>query len=147
MSWFGSLKNKLQSIVVGTAAGEWAVTAMAVMVFADGEAEKSEMEKARLVATTNPVVKNSIGSTRGEQLFNDAVNTISSEPGTMIQSYMSKLDQLARKIDKLEDKNFALAGVIAVAAADGEVEKPEYELLKRFKMILGATIDLPDAPK
>lgn len=147
MSWFSSLKNKLNSIVVGTAAGEWAVTAMAVMVYADGEVEGPEIEKARIVATTNPVVKNSIGSNRGEQLFNDVINTIGSEPRTMIQSYMRKLDELARKIDKLDDKNFALAGVIAVASADGEVEKPEYELLQRFRLLLGATIDLPPAPK
>jgi hypothetical protein len=42
-------------------------------------------------------------------------------------------------------QNFALAGVIAVASADGEVERPEYELLVRFKAILGATLDLPAA--
>ena len=54
MGFFSSLKDKLNSVVVGTAAGEWAVTAMAVMVFADGDAEPSEMEKAKVVATTNP---------------------------------------------------------------------------------------------
>ena len=65
----------------------------------------------------------------------------------MIQTYLTKLDALARKIGSQEDKNFALAGVIAVAAADGEVERPEYELLVRFKAILGATLDLPPAVK
>lgn len=143
MGFFDSLKNKLSSIVVGTAAGEWAVTAMAVMVFADGDVEPSELEKAKGVATTNPVVKNSIGSARGEALFNETVEAIKIAPGAMVQTYLGKLDQLARKISTQEDKNFALAGVIAVATADGEVERPEYELLLRFKALLGATIEVP----
>ena len=143
MGFFSSLKDKLNSVIVGTAAGEWAVTAMAVMVFADGDAEASEMEKAKVVATTNPVVKNSIGSERGEALFNDTVEAIKVAPAAMLQTYMTKLDALARKISSQDDKNFALASVIAVATADGDVERPEYELLVRFKDLLGATIDVP----
>ena len=145
MGWLSSIKDKLNSVVVGTAAGEWAVTAMAVMGFADGDVEASEIEKAKVIALTNPVVKNSIGSARGEQLFKEAIETIKMEPGSMIQTYLSKLDALAKKIGKLEDKNFALARVFAVASADGEVERPEYEMLVRFKAILGATLDLPTA--
>jgi uncharacterized tellurite resistance protein B-like protein len=143
MGFFSSLKDKLNSVIVGTAAGEWAVTAMAVMVFADGDAEASEMEKAKVVATTNPVVKNSIGSDRGEALFNETVEAIKVAPAAMIQTYLTKLDALARKISSQDDKNFALASVIAVATADGDVERPEYELLIRFKDLLGATIDVP----
>jgi uncharacterized tellurite resistance protein B-like protein len=145
MGFFSSLKDKLNSVVVGTAAGEWAVTAMAVMVFADGDAEASEMEKAKVVATTNPVVKNSIGSARGEALFNDTVEAIKVAPSAMLQTYLTKLDALAKKISSQDDKNFALASVIAVATADGDVERPEYELLVRFKDLLGATIDVPTA--
>ena len=145
MGWFSSLKDKLNSVIVGTAAGEWAVTAMAVMVFADGEVEDAELEKAKSIAFSSPVIKNSIGVARGEQLFKEAVETIKMEPRSMIQTYLTKLDALARKIGSQEDKNFALAGVIAVAAADGEVERPEYELLVRFKAILGANLDLPPA--
>lgn len=145
MGWFSSLKDKLNSVVVGTAAGEWAVTAMAVMVFADGDAEAEEMEKAKVVATTNPVVKNSIGSARGEVLFNDTVEAIKVSPAAMIQTYLSKLDALAKKVSSQDDKNFALAAVIAVATADGDVEPKEHDLLNRFKALLGATIDVPDA--
>ncbi|MCY1010688.1 TerB family tellurite resistance protein [Nannocystis pusilla] len=145
MGWFSSIKDKLSSVIVGTAAGEWAVTAMAVMVFADGEVEEAEIEKAKMIAFSSPVIKNSIGAARGEQLFKEAVETIKMEPRSMIQTYLTKLDALARKIGSQEDKNFALAGVIAVAAADGEVERPEYKLLVRFKAILGATLDLPTA--
>ena len=145
MGWFSSIKDKLSSIVVGTAAGEWAVTAMAVMVFADGDAEPEEMEKAKVVATTNPVVKNSIGSARGEVLFNDTVEAIKVSPAAMLQTYLTKLDTLAKKIGTQDDKNFALAAVIAVATADGDVEAPEHVLLERFKSLLGATIDIPAA--
>lgn len=143
IGFFRSLKEKLNSVIVGTAAGEWAVTAMAVMVFADGEAEASEMEKAQVVATTNPVVKNSIGSARGEVLFNDTVEAIKVAPAAMLQTYLTKLESLASKISSQDDKNFALASVIAVATADGEVEQPEYQLLLRFRDLLGATIDVP----
>jgi tellurite resistance protein len=143
VGFFDSIKAKLNSIVVGTAAGEWAATAMAVMVFADGEVEAAEVEKAKVVATTNPVVKNSIGSERGAALFADTVQAIETAPAAMVQTYLTKLDVLARKISSQDDKNFALAGVIAVATADGDVERPEYELLLRFKALLGATIDVP----
>ena len=143
MGFFSSLKDKLNSVIVGPAAGEWAATAMAVMVFADGDAEPSEMEKAKVVATTNPVVKNSIGSARGEALFNETVEAIKVAPAAMLQTYLTKLDALAKKIGSQDDKNFALASVIAVATADGDVERPEYELLLRFKDLLGATIDVP----
>lgn len=140
---FSSLKDKLNSVIVGSAAGEWAVTAMAVMVFADGDAEAAEMEKAKVVATTNPVVKNSIGSARGEALFNDTVEAIKVAPAAMLQTYLTKLDALAKKISSQDDKNFALASVIAVATADGDVEPAEQQLLHRFKDLLGATIDIP----
>ncbi len=140
---FSSLKDKLNSVIVGSAAGEWAVTAMAVMVFADGDAEAAEMEKAKVVATTNPVVKNSIGSARGEALFNDTVEAIKVAPAAMLQTYLTKLDALAKKISSQDDKNFALASVIAVATADGDVEPAEQQLLQRFKDLLGATIDVP----
>lgn len=143
MGWFSSIKDKLNNIVVGTAAGEWAATAMAVMVFADGDVEDSELAKARTIALNNPVIRNSIGAARGEQIFKDAVEAIQMEPSSMVQTYLTKLDNLAGKIGKQEDKDFALAGVIAVAAADGEVERPEYELLVRFKAILRASVDLP----
>jgi tellurite resistance protein len=103
------------------------------------------MEKAKVVATTNPVVKNSIGSARGEVLFNETVEAIKVAPAAMIQTYLTKLDALARKISSQDDKNFALAAVIAVATADGDVERPEYDLLQRFKGLLGATIDVPAA--
>lgn len=144
MGFFSSLKDKLSSIVVGTAAGEWAVTAMAVMVFADGDAEPEELEKAKVVATTNPVVKNSIGSVRGAALFAETVDAIKVAPGAMLQTYLNKLDVLGRKIGTADDKNFALAAVIAVATADGDVERPEHDLLVRFKALIGATIDIPD---
>ena len=85
MGFFDSIKAKLNSIVVGTAAGEWAATAMAVMVFADGEVEAAEVEKAKVVATTNPVVKNSIGSERGAALFADTVQAIETAPAAMVQ--------------------------------------------------------------
>jgi tellurite resistance protein len=116
---------------------------MAVMVFADGEVEAAEVEKAKVVATTNPVVKNSIGSARGATLFTETVEAIETAPAAMVQTYLTKLDVLARKISSQDDKNFALAGVIAVATADGDVERPEHELLLRFKALLGATIDVP----
>lgn len=143
MGLFSSIKDKLSSIIVGNAAGEWAVTAMAVMVFADGDAEPAELEKAKVVATTNPVVKNSIGSARGETLFNETVEAIKVAPAAMLQTYLTKLDALAQKISSQDDKNFALASVIAVATADGDVEPPEHQLLLRFKDLLGATIDVP----
>ena len=145
MGFFDSLKNKLNSIVVGTAAGEWAVTAMAVMVFADGDVEPAELEKAKGVAANSPVVKNSIGPARGAALFAETIEAIRVEPTSMVQTYLGKLDAQARKISAQEDKNFALAAVIAVASADGEVEPPEHVLLVRFKALLGATIDLPAA--
>jgi tellurite resistance protein len=145
VGFFDSFKAKLNSIVVGTAAGEWAVTAMAVMVFADGEVEAAEVEKAKVVATTNPVVKNSIGSDRGAALFAETIQAIETAPSAMVQTYLTKLDKLAGKISSQDDKNFALASVIAVANADGDVERPEYELLLRFKALLGATIDVPPA--
>ncbi|MBA3545305.1 MAG: hypothetical protein H0T76_02365 [Nannocystis sp.] len=113
------------------------------MVFADGEVEAVEIEKAKVVATTNPVVKNSIGSERGGLLFAETVEAIGVAPSAMVQTYLTKLDVLARKVSTQDDKNFALAGVIAVATADGDVERPEYELLLRFKALLGATIDVP----
>jgi tellurite resistance protein len=96
-----------------------------------------------VVATTNPVVKNSIGSARGEVLFNETVEAIKVAPSAMLQTYLTKLDVLARKVSSQDDKNFALAAVIAVATADGDVEPPEQQLLQRFKALLGATIDIP----
>lgn len=143
MSWFKSFKKKLSQVVVGTAAGEWAVTAMACMVFADGEAEDEEIEKAKQVVKANPVIKNSIGEEKGAKLFNDAVEAIKIEPTSMLASYMQKCQDLASKVKKMEDKNFAIGTVIAIAAADGEVEPSEREMLIKFKAMLGATVDIP----
>lgn len=143
MGWFDSFKDKMGTIAVSGAGGEWAAQAMACMVFADGEAEAPEIESARVACSSNPVITNSIGPQKAEALFNQAVAAIQTVPSAMLPSYEAKLATLAKKVTKEDDKNFALATVIAVAMADGELEDAERSMLARFKDQLGASIDVP----
>lgn len=143
MSWFSGFKKKLSSVFMSDGAGRWAVTAMGCMVFADGQAEESEIQKATAVVINNPVIKNSIGAEKGLQMFTAVVEAIKTEPTSMLASYLKTLEELAKEVKTEEDKNFALGTVIAIAAADGEIEPPEHVMLLKFKELLGATVDVP----
>jgi tellurite resistance protein len=143
MSWLNSFKKKLSSVFMSDAAGQWAVTAMGCMVFADGQAEESEIQKATVVVQNNPVIKNSLGVEKGLQLFTEVVEAIKTEPMSMLSTYLKKLEELAQSVKTEEDRNFALGTVIAIAAADGEIEPPEHDMLLKFKAQLGATVDVP----
>ena len=143
MSWFKKIKQSIQNITIGAPAGEWAVTAMACMVFADGEAEASEIEAAKTIVATNPVIKDSIGEKKGLEMFDEAVTAIGTAPAAMLTSYMTRLQSQASKIGSQEDRDFALSTVIAIAAADGEIEAAEHAMLLRLKEIVGANVDIP----
>lgn len=143
MSWFKKIKQSIQNITIGAPAGEWAATAMACMVFVDGEAEASEIEAAKAVVASNPVIADSIGSKKGLALFEEAVRAIGTAPAAMLGSYMTRLQAQAAKVDKQEDRNFAMATVIAIATADGEIEPAEHAMLLRLKEIIGADVDIP----
>jgi tellurite resistance protein len=143
MSWFNSFKQKLSSVFISSAAGEWAVTAMGCMVFADGQAEESELKKAIQVVANNPVIKNSLGADKGLEMFTAVVEAIKTEPTSMLATYLMKAEALAQKVTVAEDRNFALGTVIAIASADGEIEPPEHAMLIKFKAQLQATIDVP----
>jgi tellurite resistance protein len=143
MSWFSGFKKKLASVLVSDGAGRWAVTAMGCMVFADGEAEESEIQKASAVVLTNPVIKNSLGAEKALQLFTDVVEAIKQEPTSMLATYLKKLEGMAADVKTEEDRNFALGTIIAIAAADGEIEPAEHAMLLKFKQQLGATVDVP----
>lgn len=143
MSWFKKFKQKVQSVTIGAPAGEWAVTAMACMVFADGDAEASEIEAAKQVVAVNPVITESLGPKRGLALFEEAVRAIATAPQAMLGSYLTRLQTQASKIESQEQRDFALSTVIAIAAADGEIEPPEHAMLLKLKEIVGATLDIP----
>jgi tellurite resistance protein len=143
MSWLSGFKKKLSSVFMSDAAGQWAVMAMGCMVFADGQAEESEIQKATVVVQNNPVIKNSLGVDKGLQLFTEVVEAIKTEPTSMLSTYLKKLEELAQSVKTEEDRNFALGTVIAIAAADGEIEPPEHDMLLKFKAQLGATVDVP----
>lgn len=143
MGWFDNFKTKMKTITVSSAGGEWAAMAMACMVFADGQAEEPEIASAKTSCTTNPVIVNSIGAKKAEQIFDSTAAAIRTVPAAMLPTYEAKLANMAQQVKNPDDKNFALATVLAVAMADGEIEKPEYEMLMRFKAALGASIDVP----
>jgi hypothetical protein len=124
-------------------AGEWAAYAMGCMVFADGHANDAEIAAARGQVATNPVIRKSLGSQRAEKLFNETVEAVAQIPEAMLPSYETKLVELAAKVNEADEKNFALATVVAVAMGDRSLSAPEHAMLIRFRDMLGATIPLP----
>ena len=139
MGLFGRNKDKPSD-----EAGRWAAIAMGCVVFADGVAEQSEVDAAQAVVNTMPVVKNSIGPEEAERLFLETVEAVRPLPETMLDAYVTKLDGMAKNVKSVDDKNFALAAVIAVSKGDGVLTQGEHQLIARFKESLGATIRLPD---
>jgi hypothetical protein len=135
MGLFGSKMSK--------SAGEWAAAAMGCMVFADGAATERDIAAAQGQVVTNPLFRHSIGEKKAGVLFKEAVDAIGQIPGAMLPTYEVKLAQLAEKISKLDDKNFALSTVIAVSMGDGTLTQSEYAMLFRFQKTLGANIPIP----
>jgi tellurite resistance protein len=142
MGWFEQFKSKVTQITVSPAGGEWAAIAMACMVFADGNADDFEIESAKESCTTNPVILNSIGKERALKVFQGTIEAIEFIPQVMVPSYEEKLQILGKRVNKAEDRDHALATVLAVAYADGRVGQAEKEMLGRFKDYIGATIDI-----
>ena len=137
MSWFGKTK-------MSDEAGQWAAMTMACMVFADGSAAESEVVAARGQVQANPVLHESIGSAAAEQLFKETIDAITAIPSAMLPTYEVRLAGLAEQISEINDKNFALATVIAVAMGDGSLTATEHQMLMRFHKMLGASIPLPE---
>jgi len=128
-------------------AGEWAAIAMACVLFADGSASDAEVAAAKGQAVSNPVLKNSIGSKRAEELFDETARAVAQIPSAMLPTYDVKLQSLAEKIDDANEKNFALATAIAVAMGDRSLSEGEHTMLLHFKEMLGATIQVPSLGK
>jgi len=125
-------------------AGEWAAIAMACMCYADGEATDEELRIARRQAASNPVIRKSIGAKRSNELFEKTIQAIFEVPSAMLASYEVSLQELAAEIDEVDEKNFALTTVIAVALGDRAVSEREHAMLTRFKESLKATVEVPD---
>lgn len=125
-------------------AGEWAAKAMGCMVYADGQGVgKAEITAAQGQVKTNRVLKDSIGSEDAEVMFRETLTAIGQVPAAMLPTYEAELAGLAKEIKDLNEKNFALATVIAVSMGDGTVTDSEYQMLLRFQKMLGATIPIP----
>ncbi|MFO0548345.1 MAG: TerB family tellurite resistance protein [Polyangiaceae bacterium] len=138
MNWFGSKMSE--------EAGQWAATAMACVVFADGNANEAEIAAARGQVTTNPVLRDSIGTKEAERLFKETADAIAQIPAAMLPTYEIKLQGLAKSIREVNDKNFAFTTVIAVAMGDKTLTPAEHQMLVRFREMLGAgAIPIPDA--
>lgn len=125
-------------------AGQWAAVAMGCVVFADGTAGQGEVTAAQAVVNAMPVLKNSIGPVEAERLFMETVEAVRPLPATMLDAYVTKLEGMAKEVKNVDDKNFALAAVIAVSKGDGVMTQGEHQLIARLKDSLGATIRLPD---
>lgn len=136
MGWFDRGK-------MSDEAGEWAALAMGCMCFADGTAGEVEITAARGQVATNPVLKDTIGQKRAEKLFMETVEAVAQIPSAMLASYEVRLQGLAEKIKDLDDKNFALATVIAVSMSDRSLTQGEHAMLQRFREMLGANIAVP----
>ncbi|MCA9561921.1 MAG: hypothetical protein KC561_00465 [Myxococcales bacterium] len=124
-------------------AGEWTAVAMAMSLFADGSPSEAEIQVAKNQMATNPLIKHSIGPERAEEVFNEALQAIAPVPSAMIPTFEVKLAGLAKEVDDVNEKNFALAAVIAVMIGDGVVGEAENAALLKFQEMLGATIPLP----
>lgn len=124
-------------------AGEWAATAMACLMFADGVPGEAEGAAAKGQIATNPLFKKSIGAERADALFVETLEAIRPVPQAMLPTYEVKLQELASGIDELTERNFALATVIAVAMGDRTINDAEYAMLARLNEVLGANIPIP----
>ena len=125
------------------AAGEWAAIAMGCMVYADGAAGEKELAAAEGQLETNPVLKHSIGQKKATTLFRETVAAIRQVPAAMLPTYEQKLGDLAKKVKGQDERNFALATVIAVSMGDAALSQKEHAMLERFQKTVGANIPIP----
>lgn len=135
---FGWFRNKSQ--------GQWAAKAMACMVYADGHASEEEIQTATNQINHNPVFEK-IGSDDALEIFNQTVEALQHGGAPMLASIEGELRELAEKVKEINEKNFALTCVLAIASHDDVLDEGERAMALRFKEMLGASIAIPEVGK
>ncbi len=124
-------------------AGEWAVTAMACVAYADGNAAESEIDKAREIVSKTSVIRDSLGPAFGEQLFMDTIARIQASPDTEIEQLKSDLTRLAGRIKAQQHRDHAFQTLVVIATADHEILPAEYQLMVELKELIGTEVMVP----
>jgi tellurite resistance protein len=143
MSNWDDLDAALQGVELGEEAGEWAVTAMACVAYADGSADERELAKAREIVTKTAVIRDSLGPSVGEQIFHDRIARLSADPAGELQRTKAELARLASQIQSQEHRDHAFQTLLVIATADHEVQVSEYKLMAELKEMLGTEIMIP----
>lgn len=137
------LDAALQGVELGEEAGEWAVTAMACVAYADGSADERELSKAREIVAGTAVIRDSLGASVGEQIFHDTISRLSQDPVGELARTKETLTRLAGQISNQEHRDHAFQTLLVIATADHEIQVSEYELMSELKEMLGTEIMLP----
>ena len=143
MSNWDDLSAALEGVQLSQEAGEWAVTAMACVAYADGSLEHREVKQAKALVARTAVISDSLGPAFGEQLFMDIIERIRPDPETELAALMEHLKTLAAAIWKQEDKDAAFQTLLVIATADQQIEVNEYKMMLELKEIIGSNVMVP----
>lgn len=137
------LDNELQGKDLGRDAGEWAVTALACVAFADGKADERELARAKEIVSRVAVIRDSLGPVLGEQIFLDTVVRLGRSPVEELAAIKDDLRDLAGRVTTQEHRDHAFQTLISIATADHDLAPSEYRLLTELRDMIGATVIVP----
>ena len=137
------LEGALEGKDLGREAGEWAVTALACVAFADGKADERELERAREIVSSVAVIRDSLGPVLGEQIFLDTVVRLGRAPVTELAAIKDTLRDLAGRVTSQEHRDHAFQTLISIATADHNLAPSEHRLLTELRNMIGSTVIVP----
>jgi uncharacterized tellurite resistance protein B-like protein len=137
------LDTELQGKDLGRDAGEWAVTALACVVFADGRTDERELERAKEIVSKVAVIRDSLGPVLGEQSFLDTIVRLGRSPVEELATVKSELRDLASLVTSQEHRDHAFQALISIATADHSIVEAEHRLLIELKEMIGSNLMVP----
>jgi uncharacterized tellurite resistance protein B-like protein len=137
------LDTELQGKDLGRDAGEWAVTALACVVFADGRTDERELERAKEIVSKVAVIRDSLGPVLGEQLFLDTVVRLGRSPVEELAAVKEELRALAGRVASQEHRDHAFQTLISIATADHSIAASEHRLLTELRQMIGSNVMVP----
>jgi uncharacterized tellurite resistance protein B-like protein len=137
------LESELQGKDFGRDAGEWAVTALACVAFADGKTDERELDRAREIVAKVAVIRDSLGPVLGEQIFLDTVARLGRSPVTELEAIKDQLRDLAGRVTSQEHRDHAFQALISIATADHDLAPSEHRLLTELRNMIGSTVIVP----
>ena len=143
MSYWDDFDAQVGNVNLAQDAAEWALTAMACVAYADGEASEEEIERAETLVKNSKIISGVLGPDQGGQFFHQVLMALQVNPSGELEFQKARLADMSGRVTNQEDKDAAFHTLISMATADREISVAEHKMLTELKELIGSNVMVP----